>query len=90
VSLGLWNAWVRGEHVFNLFQIPVFEAGNTALRKWAGGQHKLVANVVLIVSGAHAAIAIAHHVLWRDGVLQRMLPQRCAETSIQPRKVDAP
>ncbi|MFG6490011.1 cytochrome b [Roseateles sp. BYS78W] len=76
LALGLWNAWTRGEHVFNLFQIPAFDEGNKALRKWAGSQHKLLVNVLLFVAGAHALVGLAHHFIRRDGVLQRMLPAR--------------
>ncbi|HTD06293.1 cytochrome b, partial [Undibacterium sp.] len=32
VLLGLFNAWVRGEHVFNLFVLPAFDPGNKSLR----------------------------------------------------------
>ena len=89
IMLGLWNAWVRGEHVFSLFQIPAFDEGNKALRKWAGDQHKLLANTLLIVSGAHALVGLAHHFIWRDGVLQRMLPSRFAASSAPLPKVSA-
>lgn len=76
VLLGLWNAWARGEHVFDLFQIPAFDPADKAIRKWAGNQHKLVANTLLLLSLAHAAMAVAHHVFVKDGVLRRMLPER--------------
>lgn len=32
VSLGLANAWVRGDTLFNLYKIPAFDATNKALR----------------------------------------------------------
>lgn len=76
LALGLWNAWVRGEHVFNLFQIPAFEEGNKALRKWAGAQHKLFVYLLLALVGLHALAGLAHHYIRRDAVLQRMLPRR--------------
>jgi cytochrome b561 len=82
VLLGLWNAWARGEHVFGLFQIPAFDADDKALRKWAGDAHKLAANALLILAGAHAAIAAVHHLVFRDEVLLRMLPARFARTSV--------
>jgi cytochrome b561 len=76
VLLGLWNAWARGEHVFGLFQIPAFDPSSKAIRKWAGDQHKLVANALLLLSLAHAAMGVAHHFIFKDGVLRRMLPER--------------
>lgn len=76
VLLGLWNAWARGEHVFELFQIPAFDPADKAIRKWAGNLHKLVANTLLLLSLAHATMGVAHHVFFKDGVLRRMLPER--------------
>jgi cytochrome b561 len=76
VLLGLWNAWARGEHVFDLFQIPAFDPTDKAIRKWAGDQHKLVANALLLLSLAHATMGLAHHFIFKDGVLRRMLPER--------------
>ena len=90
IMLGLWNAWVRGEHVFSLFQISAFDGDNKGLRKWAGDQHKLLANTLLIVSAAHGLVGLAHHFIWRDGVLQRMLPSRFAAPSAPLRKGNAP
>jgi len=74
VALGLSNAWVRGDSIFNLFTIPAFDPANKALRREVGSLHGLVANVILIVAGAHAAAALFHHYVRRDGVLRRMLP----------------
>ncbi|OJY77430.1 MAG: hypothetical protein BGP12_02565 [Rhodospirillales bacterium 70-18] len=74
VMLGLANSWVRGDEVFGLFRIPAFDPGNRTLRRTVGGLHELAANAILIVAGLHAAAALFHHYVWRDGVLQRMLP----------------
>lgn len=36
--------------------------------------HELLANALLILAGIHAAAALAHHYVLRDGTLVRMLP----------------
>jgi cytochrome b561 len=74
VTLGCVNVWVRGESIYNLFSIPSFAPGDRALRRQINGYHEFVANTILIVAGLHAIAALAHHYLWRDGVLQRMWP----------------
>jgi len=73
VLLGFANAWVRGEHWFNVFTIPAFDPGNRALRRQVNGLHDLAANTILAVAGLHAAAGLWHHYVWKDGVLRRML-----------------
>ena len=72
--LGLANVWVRGDVIFNLFAVPAFDPGNRALRRLIGDWHALAANAIMILAGAHAAAALFHHYVLRDGVLRRMLP----------------
>jgi cytochrome b561 len=72
--LGLANAWVRGDTIFNLFAIPSFAPGDKALRGLIGDWHALAANSTVILAGLHAAAALFHHYVLRDGVLRRMLP----------------
>lgn len=74
VLLGFANAWVRGESWFNLFAIPAFDPSNRLLKRQVNGLHDLAANTILIVAGVHAAAALWHHYVWKDGVLRRMLP----------------
>ncbi len=76
VGLGITNAWVRGDSLFNLASIPSFAPGDTALRRSIGGWHEWAANAVLIVAGLHAAAALFHHFVLRDATLRRMLPWR--------------
>jgi cytochrome b561 len=45
------------------------------LADW-GEVHGLLGDVILWRSGIHAVAAIAHHVLFQDGVLRSMLLQR--------------
>ena len=73
---GFANVWVRGDSIFGLFQVPAFAPGDKALRRLVGDWHELGANTVLIIAGLHAAAALFHHFVLRDGVLRRMLPGR--------------
>ena len=74
--LGLANLWARGDSIFGLFNVPAFDPTDRALRKTVGNVHRWAANALLIVAGAHAAVALFHHYVRRDGVLRRMLPAR--------------
>jgi cytochrome b561 len=74
VLLGIFNAWQRGDVLFNLYRIPQLIPGDRALRGALGELHGDCADIVLIVAGLHAAAALAHHYLLRDRVLRRMLP----------------
>ena len=74
VGFGIANVWVRGDVIFNLFQIPAYRPGDTALRHVIEDRHALMANAMLIVAGVHAAAALFHHYVLRDATLRRMLP----------------
>jgi len=76
VILGIANAKVRGDNLFNWFTIPAFAPGDRDLRKAVGELHELTANTLLIVAGLHAAAALLHHFVMKDDVLRRMLPSR--------------
>lgn len=39
-----------------------------------GQLHQVGGNLILILAGLHAAIALWHQFVWRDGTLQRMVP----------------
>lgn len=39
-----------------------------------GQFHQVGGNLILILAGLHAAIALWHQFVWRDGTLQRMVP----------------
>lgn len=74
--LGLANAWSRGDTLFLLWKIPAFDPGNAALRSSVEELHSWAANILLIVAGLHAAVALLHHFVVKDDVLRRMLPRR--------------
>jgi cytochrome b561 len=73
VALGLANVWVRGDTVFHLFTVPAFDPANKELREQVEDTHALLANTVAVVAVLHAAFALYHHFVLRDGVLRRML-----------------
>ena len=75
LALGVFNVWVRGDSIFNLFSIPAF-SDSRALRSFVQDWHATLATVLLILAGIHAGAALVHRYLWRDGVLARMLPAR--------------
>jgi len=75
VALGGFYAWVRGDNLFNLLTIPAFDPGNKALRTQVEDLHALFANVLIYLSGFHAAAGLAHHFIWKDDVLHRMAPR---------------
>lgn len=74
VSVGFFLAWVRGDNLYNLFTIPAFDPANKPLRNQVQDLHATIGWVIIALVGLHAAAAIAHRVLWKDGVLGRMLP----------------
>jgi cytochrome b561 len=74
VVAGLAAVWIRGDNLFNLFKVPAFPTTNEDLREEAVDLHGLIANVLLVVAGLHAAAAVWHHRVLHDGVLRRMWP----------------
>lgn len=76
VCLGIANTWARGDSLFGLVTLPKLASDDPTLSRRINGIHELVANAILITAGLHAAAALIHHYLLRDGVLLRMLPQR--------------
>jgi cytochrome b561 len=73
VLLGLTYATLRGDSIFGLISLP----GTTdkAMRDSVGDLHALLANIILAIAGLHALAALAHHFVWRDSVLRRMIPR---------------
>lgn len=70
VALGIANALVRGYDLFGVVRLP--QIGDRALRRPITQWHGLVANILLGVAAFHAAAALAHQYLWRDGLIGRM------------------
>jgi len=78
VALGLMNAWVRGDKVFGWFKISPLVVAGWDLRHRIGDLHAVGANMLLAVAGLHAAAALVHHFVLRDGTLARMSPRRAS------------
>ena len=74
IALGVAAVWIRGDNLFNLFQIPAFDPANKLLRKTAVQLHELCANSLLFLSLGHGLIAVWHHKIIKDEVLIRMWP----------------
>jgi cytochrome b561 len=81
VVLGIVNAFVRGYNLCDLLSLP--QLGDRAWRKPITQWHGLAANFVLGVTLLHAAAALAHHYVLKDGVLRRMLPGREAASRVR-------
>jgi cytochrome b561 len=72
--LGITNILVRGMNVYGWFIIPrqfIIDRPNIRMiNQW----HELAANALLLVALGHAAVALVHHYVLRDGLLRRMMP----------------
>ena len=74
VGLGIAMLSQRSTSYFNLFMLPALASGTRAGFRSYHGIHGLLANTILIVAFGHAAAAIAHQYIFKDGVLTRMIP----------------
>lgn len=62
--------------VFGLFEIASPWPRDRAFARSAKEVHELLANFLLVVAALHAVAALAHHYVWKDATLLRMLPRR--------------
>lgn len=78
VVSGPLKRWAAGHalNVFWLFSIPSPIAAVPALRAPVSLVHFWAAWAIIVVAGLHAAVALFHHYLLKDGVLRRMIPAR--------------
>ena len=76
IVAGMANAWVRGDGLFGFFSLAGLAPADRALRGTIGEVHELAANAVLFVALGHAAMALFHQFVLRDGLLRRMMPAR--------------
>jgi cytochrome b561 len=76
IALGFSWRWSQGHAVefFNLFSIPPLWPISTEYRHLLGDLHATIAWIIIIVSTLHAAAALFHHFVLKDGILQRMMP----------------
>ena len=74
VGLGIAMLSQRSTSYFNLFMLPPLASGTRAGFRAYHGNHELLANAILIIAFGHAAAAIVHQYIFKDGVLTRMIP----------------
>jgi cytochrome b561 len=60
--------------LFYLAPMPMLASDNTAAEKAIDGLHQAMEWTLLVVIGLHVAAAMAHLFVFRDRVMQRMLP----------------
>ncbi|HUC61650.1 MAG TPA: cytochrome b [Alphaproteobacteria bacterium] len=80
VLTGWSNASVRGwqPSLFGLAPLPALFAKGSATGRAIGHWHSTLIWVLLAAVGLHVAAALAHALVWRDRVMQRMLPRKRA------------
>jgi cytochrome b561 len=76
VGLGFGLRWFQGEDFsfFGLFSIPSLFTPDRAVSHQIENLHNLAGWTLIYVAGAHAAAALFHRYVLKDGVLKRMLP----------------
>lgn len=75
VALGLTMISLHSFSYFNLFMLPDLTTGSRQLFRSVKSYHDLVATTILIAAGLHAAMALVHQYVLRNGVLARMIPR---------------
>jgi cytochrome b561 len=61
--------------LFFMMPLPMLSADNAAAGKTIDGWHQAMEWSLLAVIGVHVATALAHRFIYRDRVMQRMLPE---------------
>jgi cytochrome b561 len=74
VLTGIVNASYRGFDLFGLWHVPQFGTGDAATRRSINGWHELAANLTISVGLLHAGAGLVHQYIWRDRLLNRMMP----------------
>ncbi len=76
VGLGFWMHWAAAGQLsfFGLFAIPSPFLINRDIAHALLPLHFWAATVLIIMAAGHAAMALFHHYVLRDGTLKRMLP----------------
>jgi cytochrome b561 len=71
-ALGIGIVLARGWTLFHMFTIPMMPGGSKHLAGQIHTVHEWTAHVVVFLATGHAAAALFHHYVLRDGVLGRM------------------
>jgi cytochrome b561 len=61
---------------FDFIPLPMLAAKNPVAIHQIDGWHQIAEWALLIAIGIHVASALAHVFVYRDGIMQRMLPSR--------------
>jgi cytochrome b561 len=83
---------LRPLYFFGLFEVPHIVAANPDLKDFARETHEWLFWLLVLVACGHAAMALVHEFVTKDGTLSRMLPGRerrlttvpVAATSVAP------
>jgi cytochrome b561 len=68
------SAFGASTPIFGLFEIPAAVTANEELANRLFALHGWIGVTLLVLIAIHIAAALQHHVIRKDGVLQRMLP----------------
>jgi cytochrome b561 len=60
---------------FGLANLPAIFPNGSAVGQAIGNLHSALTWILLAALGLHIAAALAHGLIWRDGVMSRMLPR---------------
>jgi cytochrome b561 len=70
IGLGVTNVFAHAFPLFNLWHFP--KLGDDTFMRSVNAWHGFVANIIVAVALLHAAAALFHHYVVKDGVLRRM------------------
>ncbi len=72
VAVGLSFVWLHGTSLFNVYPIPGYDPDNKGLLDQLMDVHAAIAWTIVALAAFHAAAALFHHYVWKDGVLDRV------------------
>lgn len=74
--IGLCAAWAKARNIgfFGLFPVPALIGPDKELVKPLEEIHEIAAHAMMILAGMHAAAAVFHQFILKDGTLTRMSP----------------
>jgi cytochrome b561 len=75
IALGMFNAWARGDSIFNYFSLRTVDPHDTFLRDFSEPVHMYAAYTLVGLAAAHSVAAIVAHYLGNGGLI-RMLPMK--------------
>jgi cytochrome b561 len=75
--LGYWanSAYGASTPVFGLFEIPAIGSNDQAFAEKLFALHRWIGILIALLAAMHIGAALQHYFIFKDGVLQRMLPR---------------